>query len=76
MSRLIRILSKSGVTDVTFNAMDRSSYYFLAFLIVLAPHMWPGVALFFGSCFLGLAGFAAVIEIRQHMRDAERDMRK
>ena len=54
-------------------SMDKSSYYFLAFLIVLAPHFWPGVALFLALIFGAHALFFAVQDIRRHMRDAERE---
>jgi hypothetical protein len=44
--------------------MKKSDYYALMAVVVLTPHMWPGVAAFVAVCALLVAGIAAVREYR------------
>jgi len=53
--------------------MEKSSYYFLVAMIVLAPHLWDFVAIAIGVIFLLLSFLAGVFDINQHMLNAERD---
>lgn len=56
--------------------MEKSSYYFLAALVVLAPHLGQRVALLLSIPFLIIAALHAWEEIKGHMREAERKLQK
>ena len=44
--------------------MKKSDYYVLMAVVVLTPHLWPGVAVFVSVCALIVAGITAVREYR------------